>query len=280
MRHLKTVLTALTIFSLAPAVAHADAQAEAKAHFRNGVSLQQVEDFDAAIEAYESSLELYPTKSALFNLANCLKAAHRYADALSAFETLLAKHTSELGEAMRSAALEQIATLQPLTGTLTVVVSPQAAEILVDGQSIARSPESEPIRLSVGTHEVEARLDGFVPQRTTVHLKSQQSVTAKLTLEEVSPPVAASTVAAPAAPHSTARSGTLADQTPESESHGLATPGWLTAGLGSMLLLGGTATGLWAIGLDRSLDRDCPEGHCPASRIQNQCICLSLNRSR
>jgi hypothetical protein len=269
MKHLTTVPAALVSLLLVSSVAHADERADAEARFRDGVALQKVEDFDAAIQAYESSLELYPSKSALFNLANCLKAVHRYPEALRAFERLLAEHGPELDGVMRTAAQEQVRTLQSLTGTLSVAVSPEGAEVFVDGESVGKSPHSQSLALSVGTHEVEGKLDGFVPQRVIVRIRSQQSATVKLTLAEASAPAPSLSVV-PARPQPSPPLGLGgARQPPAEESHPWATPGWLTTGLGAALLVGGTATGLWALGIDRSLDDDCVEGHCPASRAND-----------
>lgn len=40
-------------------------------HFKAGVSLLKAEEYAAAALSFEASFEAYPTKNALFNLANC-----------------------------------------------------------------------------------------------------------------------------------------------------------------------------------------------------------------
>src|SRR6187455_2662697 len=85
---------------LTPGLALADAKADAEKQFRAGVSLQKVDDFDAAIVAFEASLRLHPTKGAWFNLANCLRATHRYPEALNALERLQQDFAGELQDPM------------------------------------------------------------------------------------------------------------------------------------------------------------------------------------
>src|SRR6187455_2997685 len=139
---------------LAPASAWADSREDAEKQFRAGVSLQKVEDFEAAIAAFESSLRLYPTKGAWFNLANCLRATHRYPEALTALERLQQDFGSELVDPMRSTAEMQIAELRNLTATLAIEVDQPGADVAIDGRSIGTSPLTNPIRLGLGDHEL------------------------------------------------------------------------------------------------------------------------------
>ena len=102
MKSYACALALLACMWLTPGSALADAKADAEKQFRAGVSLQKVEDFEAAISAFEGSLRLYPTKGAWFNLANCLRATHRYPEALTALERLQRDFGSELQDPMRS----------------------------------------------------------------------------------------------------------------------------------------------------------------------------------
>lgn len=140
MTELRTGIALFLFVCLTAGTAHADNRQEAEKHFRAGVSLQKVEDFEAAIAAFESSLRLYPTQSALFNLANCLRATHRYGEALKALEQLDRDYGDQLDVEMRSAVDRQLEELRNLSASLVVQVEQSGAEIWIDGNLVGRSP--------------------------------------------------------------------------------------------------------------------------------------------
>ena len=240
-------------------VARADARAEAKEKFHAGVALQQVEDYDAAVVAFEASLRLYPTKSALFNLANCLQAVHRYPEALAAVERLQSEYGDELDEDMRSAAELQRVELESLTAWLLVVVDHDGAQVLVDGQVRGTSPLADPIRLAVGDHTVEVVLDGFEPESATINLGSRERRTEELVLRRSVPP--------PAQPPAAVQPPQVApaiDDGPAPRRANAA--GWATVGVGATLLATGAVTGVWALVLDGELANACTGARCPTDR--------------
>jgi hypothetical protein len=119
-------------------------------------------------------------------------------------------------------AVVQVARPEAFFGRLTVTMSP-GAEVIVDGVARDRTPLFAPLPLSVGRHEVEVRSGRLVPWRGFVTIEFEQLTT--LTL--CAPDAAITDRCAP----STA--------TPDATS-GLRQP---------LLLIGGVATGLGAVGL-------------------------------
>lgn len=277
MKSVRLVAAAVACVMLGVTSARADDRSDAEKQFRAGVSLQKVEDFDAAIVAFEASLDLFPTRSALFNLANCLRAVHRYPDSLARFQELEEKHGGELTAAMRGEVGVQIAELENLTGSVWIRVDHEGAEVRVDGELVGRSPLEEPVRLGLGDHRLEASLDGFATTSRTFNLKPRDSVTEAVTLEPLSKrapqplgtpaPLAPLPRVSPAA--TTPPSNDAKSPSGISDEHGgarLTTPGWITAGTGAVLLVGGAVAGIWALSLDADLEGDCPGGHCPSAR--------------
>src|SRR5689334_9655924 len=57
------------------------AKEEAKQHFINGVGLMQEEQWAAALVEFNISIQLFPTRNARKNLAECLKQLGKFADA-------------------------------------------------------------------------------------------------------------------------------------------------------------------------------------------------------
>jgi hypothetical protein len=253
--------------------AGADDRQEAEKQFRAGVSLQKVEDFESAIAAFESSLRLYRTKAAMFNLANCQRATHRYPEALATFEQLRAEFGTQLAEPMLGQVTVQIAELKNLTATLEVEVSESGAVITVDGKLIGQAPLTGPIRLALGDHELRVEFEGFEPHTVQINLAPGATVAQKFTLKQLSPakpagarpPALAPAPLPPAAPPSPPADGIGAEQgAPARTSVGIA-----TTAAGVALLIGGAVTGGWALAIDRGLKDDCIDGHCPEGRASD-----------
>jgi hypothetical protein len=156
-------LAALSLFVVvltSAFAARSDAKADAKRHFDAGVSLLKAEDYEGAALSFEASLKLYPTKTALFNLANCYKALKRWDEALAALFRLRRDFAGRLGEEMEAetAAIEK--EIRNLVGTLTVEVDRPGAAVVVDGREVGTSPLAKVLLLAPGNHEVTARLSG------------------------------------------------------------------------------------------------------------------------
>jgi len=71
-------------------------QEAAEKFFLTGVSLLKKGDLPGATAEFEQSVSLYPTASALFNLANCYKASRRYQEAMHFLARTKKEYSSEL----------------------------------------------------------------------------------------------------------------------------------------------------------------------------------------
>jgi hypothetical protein len=252
---------------LAAADAHGGDKEDAEKHFKAGVSLQKVEDFEAAIAAFESSLRLYPSKGTLFNLANCLRATHRYGEALEALQRLDREYGEVLDEPMRAAVDRQLQELRNLSASLVVQVDQAGAEVLVDGKLVGRTPLTEALQLSPGNHSIEVRLEGFEPARVQVEIVSREKTTKQIVLKKVAPPPPPPPPPPPANTTPDATPAPAPPPLPPAEGTGpLTTAGWTTGIAGVAALAGGAVTGIWALSLDGELTDACNAGSCPADR--------------
>jgi hypothetical protein len=110
---------------------------------------------------FERSLALYPTRSALFNVANCQKALHRYVAALRTFERWQAEFGADAPPEEQEIVRDTMEELRGFIGELTVVVDVAGAGIFVDGEQAGVAPLAEPLLLDLGRHVIEARLEGY-----------------------------------------------------------------------------------------------------------------------
>jgi hypothetical protein len=148
------------------------AKIKAKEHFDKGLILVEQENWEAALLEFEESLKLTEMKSAALNRAMCLKALHRYLEALDAFKGYLEKHGPELDETRRAEAEKNIVELKALLGALTVKVNVPGAKIIIDGKEKGEGPLMDRLQLGPGYHNVKVEAPGFIPDDRDIQIVS------------------------------------------------------------------------------------------------------------
>ncbi len=160
----------LPLILLAARVGAAAEKQEAKKHFENGVSMMELEDFAGAAVEFEASVALYPTKSALFNLAMCYKAQHRYALALDTFRRLLKNFGDDLKGEMRQEVRDNISEINELIAEVEIHTSLPGATVLLDGDKVGTTPLDRPLVVGAGAHRIRVSLQGYRDQERSVQL--------------------------------------------------------------------------------------------------------------
>ncbi|MGC4089701.1 MAG: PEGA domain-containing protein [Polyangiaceae bacterium] len=170
----------------APSEAQAeDAQAtlNARRHFRVGVKLYRDTNYPGALAEFEAAYRDKPGPGSLQNVALCLKALFRYAEAATTLRLLLERHGAELSDAERGAMQEAVAELEGLIGTLRLEVNPPESNVSVDGRPIAREELARGISLNVGEHTLVAEARGYERRAQIVRIASLQHVEQRLELK-------------------------------------------------------------------------------------------------
>ncbi|MBI5501116.1 MAG: PEGA domain-containing protein [Deltaproteobacteria bacterium] len=175
-------------------------RAEAERHFEAGIALMRAEDWDAARIEFERSIELFPTRSALFNLGMCRKALHLYREALQAFEEWQARYGGVADAPELEAAAAAMAELRVFLGTLTVRVEPPGAAIVVDEEPIGTAPLAAPLEVQVGRHTIQVTLDGHRPWTGEAIVASGEDAVVTVVLDPVAQVVVEPPPVAPPAP--------------------------------------------------------------------------------
>ena len=182
-RHTVMAALAAATFALAaPGVLTADAKADAEKHFKVGVSLLEAEDWPAAAAEFETSVQLFPTKMGLFNLANAYRAIHRYQEALDTVDRIDREFAQKLDPEFKDAMAELRREIRGMVGHLRVRVEEAGAEVVVDGRVVGKSP-LDPFVLAPGEHQVEVSLSGYVAQRRAVRITVGETAKEKFDLE-------------------------------------------------------------------------------------------------
>lgn len=238
-----------------------DARSEARRYFQAGLALQKTDDFEAASDAYTTSLEFFPTKSALFNLANCQRAMHRYADAWRSLHRLHEEFSAELEEPMLSNSKAQLEELESLTGLVTVNTEPAGASVNIDGEPQGSTPLAAPLRLEIGRHTVTVALKGHASEERVFKLSPKQSLTLELELAVAAAPEPPVPETPPVATPASVRPKPATAKVQRPSTTWL-TVGWVGVGLGAVGVALGTRTGILALQVDDELSQACAGMHC------------------
>lgn len=183
-RAFSTALGVALILGLSSGTAWASDRDEAKRHFEAGKRLTELEDFSSAATEFELSVRLHPTKTALFNLANCYKAMHRYDKALEIYDRLLSEFGDQLDAEMKGPVEADIASLRSIIGQLTINVDVDGATLKVNGRVVGVSPLKKPVILSPGEYEVIVEHAEYKPQKRKVVMVAGEKIDSSFVMVE------------------------------------------------------------------------------------------------
>src|ERR1700689_2200624 len=98
--------------------------ATAKLHFQNGIHLydQQPPDYEGALAEFRAAEKDKPSPGIKRNIALCLRALHRYGEAIDELEAMLATGGDNLKPATRDAGQKMIVEMNALIATVKVKV--------------------------------------------------------------------------------------------------------------------------------------------------------------
>ena len=150
-----------------------DSLARAKQHFENGVHLydQKPPDYEAALAEFRAAEKEHASPGIKKNIALCLKALHRYGEAIDELDAMLAAGDAVKPET-RETGKKILAEIQALIATLKikVVLHRSAAEtgndvprvdVALDGQSVPADKLGAPVRTGPGDHVLVAHATGY-----------------------------------------------------------------------------------------------------------------------
>ena len=150
-----------------------DALARAKQHFDNGVHLydQKPPDYEAALAEFRAAEKERPSPGIKKNIALCLKALHRYGEAIDELNAMLAAGDAVKPET-RETGKKILAEIQALIATLKIkVVLHRSADqtgndvphvdVALDGQSVPSEKLAGSVRTGPGDHVIVAHATGY-----------------------------------------------------------------------------------------------------------------------
>jgi hypothetical protein len=147
----------------------------------DGDRLRMAGDLNGALGIYTAVYRTSPSPESLQRVASALDLMGRYAEAYSAYKTLLETYGNQIAASQRSAAEARLRGLDELTGTLVFEHLDASTSVRLDGHPIATAQLTKPFRANRGSHQVELTGQGRAPKNVQVVVgANEQHVDASL----------------------------------------------------------------------------------------------------
>jgi hypothetical protein len=217
---------------------------EAGRHSRRGAELYGEANYAAALVEFKRAYALGPTAASLYNVGETQFQLQDFAGALKTFRRFLADFGPN--ESRRAAVARAVEQLRTHVGHLSVTTVPPGADVVIDDETVGKTPLPEPLLVSVGRRKVVASMPGRAAVTEYVDMAAEDHVSISLQLSGAAakgppPPKESPSWPAAAPPLETAGgNGATA----------LRTAGWITAG---SLAAGAITFGALALGSSQAL---------------------------
>lgn len=216
--------------------------AEAQKHFKNGLDLFKLHSHDASLVEFERAYQLSNNYKILFNIALVYRDMNNFAGAIDTFDRYFAEGGSDIDPYRRAEVDAEYDRLKMYVAQLTVTANLAGAEVFVDDVPVGKTPFEKPLRINAGTrrkisvtHEsAAAPITKFIKaaggEKVSVAFDLRENKAQASNQEPVKPAV----LAPPPPP-------------PEKPSK-FTTLSWIGLGAAGALAVGGTITGIAALG--------------------------------
>jgi hypothetical protein len=152
-----------------PANALADASAagveygtdDARERFRRGVDFYREGSYDAALAEFTKAYEIAPDYRVLYNLAQVQSERHDYAAALKLVDDYMKRGQGEINEERLEQVRDWMPQLKSRVAVLWVHCELDDLELLIDGLPAAKLPQSTPLLVNAGVHQLQLRRRGY-----------------------------------------------------------------------------------------------------------------------
>lgn len=152
----------------------------AKQDYEAGRILYADGDYAGAALKWELAYKSSRDPRLLWNMAAARKAQRKYAEVERLVHRYL-KEGTELSPEDRAEAQQLLATIQAFIADLTLQINEPGAQVTIDGEPVAKSPLSEPLRVDIGQHVVSVSKAGFQPVQLNQQITGNTSLTVTLT---------------------------------------------------------------------------------------------------
>ncbi|MGF1508085.1 MAG: tetratricopeptide repeat protein [Myxococcota bacterium] len=146
---------------------------------REALAEFEAKQYQEALNLFRQAYDVRPSARVLRGMGKSLFELGRYTEALDALRASLTVDLDPLSPRLREDVQELIARTERYVGTLVLSVEPADAKLKLRGRPVAPGP----IQLDIGTYEIEAMAEGYLPVRRRVEVVGQASTELNLVLD-------------------------------------------------------------------------------------------------
>jgi hypothetical protein len=234
-----------TATAAAPSDAASADVVEARSAFDEGLGLLRGQRWPEAEASFRRSLAHVPRPSTKYNLAFVLFKQDKLKESSELLQDLLSGDDAALDVRYRDYAKALLANVWAAVSVLHLVITPENAELRVDGQPVPIGGRERSVPLDPGTHQVLASAPGFVSLTTQIVIPARGEGQREIELQQLRPPEHA--FASTASPKSVPTRSAWVSAGP-----------WVTIGVGAGLLAAAVVTGVLAKEADSDFAQKCP----------------------
>jgi len=150
--------------------------------------------YERALAAYTKAYELVPNPKILFPIASAEQELERWVDAATHYRQFLAQAT-DADAKLRADAEQRLETVKLSIGVLALAITPEGAQVALDGNPVGTAPLAEPLFVAPGEYTLSITADGYHPfeQKVTIEAGSESERTfdleqVKVIIEPPRPP--------------------------------------------------------------------------------------------
>lgn len=134
---------------------------DARERFRRGVDFYREGSYDAALAEFTKAYEIAPDYRVLYNLAQVQSERHDYAAALKLVDDYMKRGQGEIGEDRLEQVRSWMPQLKSRVAVLWVHCQLDDVELLIDGLPSTRLPQTTPLLVNAGVHQLQLRRRGY-----------------------------------------------------------------------------------------------------------------------
>jgi Tetratricopeptide repeat len=237
---------------------------DARERFRRGVEFYREGSYDAALAEFTKAYEIAPDYRVLYNLAQVQSERRDYAAALKLVDDYVKRGQGEISEERLEQVRSWVPQLKTRVAVLWVHCDLDDLELLIDGLPSAKLPQSTPLLVNAGVHQLQLRRHGYESVTREIVIAGGEKVRVELPAPVeigVSSTTVVSVETIPPAPDQRHP----IDLTPHADAASVdRTPLWISL-ISAAVLAGGAVTfGALASSSESELDREL--GRLPADR--------------
>ncbi len=135
---------------------------------------QAKDQYERALAAYIKARELVPNPKIFFPIATAEEKLEKWVDAATHYRLFLGQ-AGEIDAKLRADAEKRLENVKLNVGVLALAISPEGAQVSIEGNVVGTSPLAEPLFLAPGEYLLTITADGYKPteQKLTIEAGSE-----------------------------------------------------------------------------------------------------------